>query len=194
MVPGLARRDRIKAVGSRISRDGRVHILAAFTNEKWLSWIEGEPPHIVPIGLKTRGPSFTLSPDGLNVLLMGNLSATGPICEFGNACPDPTPVTGMIAELREISTGQLVWRIHGTAYEFQSGAAPAVSADGRYALISMPGHTSTSALVEMATGKIVQQIGTLQHAGPQRLGFSPQSNVAWVVAGTLMATYQLTDR
>jgi hypothetical protein len=194
MVPGLSGRDRIKAVGSRISKDGRVRILAALTNDKWLSWVEGEPPHIVPIELRTRGASFTLSPDGLNVLLMGNLSANGPICEFGNRCPDPTPVTGMVAELREISTGKLFWRIDGTAYQFNSDAAPAVSADGRYALISMPGHKATIALVEMATGKIVQQIGTLQHAGPQRLGFSPQSNIAWVVAGTLMATYQRTDR
>jgi len=93
-VPGLSRRDRIKAVGSHIARDDRVHILAAFTNDKWLSWVEGEPPHIVPIGQGTREASFTLSPDGLNVLLMGNLSATGPICELGNPWPDPTPRYG----------------------------------------------------------------------------------------------------
>lgn len=193
-VPGLSGNEPTQAVASRVAKDGRVRVLVSLSHDKWMYWVQGEMPRIVPITLRTLRTPFALSPDGLNVLLMGNLSATGLICEFGNPCPDPTPVTGMVAELREISTGRLIWQIIGTAHEFHDSALPAVSPDGRYALISMPGLKSTIALIEMGTGKIVQQVGTLRHAGPVGLGFSPESNRAWVIAGTLLTTYNFADQ
>lgn len=101
-------------------------------------WDQGESPRIISIHNRTARTSYTLSMDGNKVLIMGNLSATGWICEFNNPCPRPTPQSGMIAELREINSGRLVWSITGTAQHFSNSELPAISPDDQYALITRP--------------------------------------------------------
>jgi len=120
-------------------------------------WDQGESPRILPIHNKTANTSYTLSIDGTKVLIMGNLSATGLVCEFKNPCPLPTPQSGMIAELREVSSGRLVWSITGTANKFSKSNLPAISPDDQYALITMPGDHEYVALVSMTDGDVLQR-------------------------------------
>ncbi|TBD31967.1 hypothetical protein ELH02_27895 (plasmid) [Rhizobium ruizarguesonis] len=122
---------------------------------------------------------------------MANLSATGSICEFGASCPPPTPQSGTIAELRDVSTGRVKWTLSGTASNFSHSAVPAVSPDGGYGFISLPdGQRNAIALISMDTGKVIQKFQQ-PGWGPIGLSFSLDSKFAFVVAGTTMAAFAI---
>jgi hypothetical protein len=167
---------------------GRVHALLQFGAQRWLWWREGEAPRFVSI--EGSAPSqfrstFALAPDLHHVLLWRGLSATGMICERNPRCPPPTPVSGAIAELHEIATGRVLWSLQGTATNFASGHPPAISPDGRYALLSMPPENGEepTALVSMADGRVLQLLP------PGTPGFYPDGSV-WISRGSQIARYR----
>ncbi|WP_245510835.1 YncE family protein [Rhizobium leguminosarum] len=190
-VPELADQKSIQAVTSQIDAFGKAHVAVAWAPGKWLRWVQGQPPRVVPISSTARSTPSVLSSDASSILIMANLSATGSICEFGASCPPPTPQSGTIAELRDVSTGRVKWTLSGTASIFSHSAGPAVSPDGRYGLISLPdGQRNAIALVSMDTGKVVQKFQQ-PGWGPTGLSFSPDSKFAIVAAGTTMATFAI---
>ncbi|MDK4730454.1 hypothetical protein PH563_31700 [Rhizobium phaseoli] len=178
------------AASSRVDRSGRVRVLTAWRPDIWMLWDQGEKPRILPIHNKIKHPRYTLSMDGNKVLIMGNLSATGLICEFGNPCPPPTPQSGMIAELREVVSGRLIWSITGKADDFSISRVPAISPDDRYALITMQSEKEYVALVSMTDGSVLQRFEMPGWASPT-LGFSPDSKEAWITGGSVMATFTI---
>lgn len=192
-VPELADQKSIQAVTSRIDAFGNAHVLIAWAPGKWLLWVQGQPPHVVPISSTTRSTPSVLSSDATSVLIMGSLSATGSICEHRASCPPPTPQSGTIAELRDVSTGRVKWTLSGTASIFSHSAVPAVSPDGRYGLISLPdGQRNAIALISMDTGEVIQKFQQ-PGWGPTGLSFSPDSRFAIVAAGTTMATFAIEN-
>jgi hypothetical protein len=81
---GILRRQA--AAASRTKEDGRVRALVAWPPDRWMLWDQNERPRLVQMEIETRRPIFTLSRDGSQVLIMGNLTATGWVCEFGRNC------------------------------------------------------------------------------------------------------------
>ncbi|MBB4526623.1 UNVERIFIED_ORG: hypothetical protein M2435_006694 [Rhizobium sophorae] len=190
-IPELSDQKIIQAVTSRIDAFGKAHVLIAWAPDKWLLWVQGQSPRVVPSASTTWLTPFALSSDASSVLIMANLSATGSICEFGASCPPPTPQSGTIAELRDVATGQVKWTLSGTALNFSQSVAPAVSPNGRYGLISLPdGESSAIALISMDTGKVIQKFQQ-PGWGPIGLSFSPDSKFAVVAAGTTMAAFAI---
>jgi hypothetical protein len=89
-IRGLPSHRRFAGVASRLDKkSGRARVLTTWGPDTWMLWDQGDSPRIIPIHNRTARTSYTLSMDGNKVLIMGNLSATGWICEFNNprGCP-----------------------------------------------------------------------------------------------------------
>ncbi|TBY67100.1 hypothetical protein E0H46_19425 [Rhizobium leguminosarum bv. viciae] len=192
-VPGLADQRSLEAVKSKIDPSGRAHVLVKWGPSKWLLWVQGQSPKIVPLPQTAQWSPFVLSSDASSVLMMGNLSATGWVCELSDRCPQPIPQSGMIAEFRDLPTGLVKWTISGTASYFSRSLHPAVSPDGRWGLISLPDEQGAAlALISMTSGKVIQKVRQ-PGWGPIGLSFSADSKSAFVTGGTIVATYAVAE-
>jgi len=184
----------INQVAWRVDRRDGVEALITLAPDRWILWSQGKAPRRVPIDVKPGGAPYALSPDGRSVLIMRGLSAKGIICEHNPKCPPPTPSSGVIAELREIRSGKVIWLVTGTAPMFSNDGMPAISPNGRYALISLPtSHQGeTAALIEMASGKILHRIPSSGafHSG---FGFSLDSRTAWASGYSRFAEYRIRE-
>ncbi|HWU71906.1 MAG TPA: hypothetical protein VN137_00375 [Sphingomonas sp.] len=184
----------INQVGWQVDRRGRVETLITLAPDRWVLWEQGKTPRRVPIDVKPWRTPYVLSPDGQSVLMMRGLSATGMICERNPKCPPPEPTSGLIAELRNIRSGKVIWSLTGTAPTFSNDGMPAISPNGRYALISMPTsyEGETAALIEMASGKILQKIPT-SGAFRSKFGFSSDTKIAWISGYSRLAEYRIRE-
>ncbi|NEI54084.1 hypothetical protein GR200_00615 [Rhizobium leguminosarum] len=192
-IPELADQKALVAVASRIDGFGKIHVMMTWAPGKWLLWVQGQQPHIIPIPWTAWRTPFAFSNDASSVLIMRNLSATGWVCEFGNTCPPPIPQSGTIAELRDVSTGRVKWTLSGTASTFSQSATPAVGPNGRYGLISMPDEKGAAiALISMDAGNVIQKLRQ-PGWGPIGLSFSRDSKLAIIAAGTVMATFEIGE-
>lgn len=182
----------INQVAWRVDRRDRIEALITLAPDRWILWAQGKMPRRVPIDVKPWHTPYALSPDGQSVLIMRGLSATGIICERNPKCPPPTPSTGVIAELRDVRSGKVIWSVTGTAPTFSNDSMPAISPNGRYALISMPtSHQGeTAALIKMASGEILHKIPS-SGAFHSRFGFSSDNRVAWVSGYSRLAEYRI---
>lgn len=190
-IEGLGDR-RQWVAASRTKENGRIRALVAWPPDRWMLWDQNERPRLVPIEIETRRPTFTLSMDGSQVLIMGNLSATGLVCELGRKCPAPTPQSGLIAQLREVTSGTVIWSIDGTARGFTTSIMPAVSPQNRYALILLPDDRQYVALVSMADGRVLQRF-LMPGWASLSFGFSPDGKQAWLTGGSTMAVFDIDD-
>ncbi|WP_123905496.1 WD40 repeat domain-containing protein [Sphingobium cloacae] len=190
-IPDLPTKSRVGAISHSMNAKGIITALIAFQSNRWVVWTQGKAPRILQLGTKYVH-QFTVTPNGRDVLVMKNLSASGATCELNPNCPPPTPQTGPIAELRSLSTGNIIWSLRGTAREFSGSDVPAISPDGRYALISMPRekHRSTTALISMASGKIIQQIPRPSTSGCT-VGFSRDGRKAWISGETTVYIFDI---
>lgn len=180
--------DRVVSV---VDRHGRAHALIPI-RDQWIHWMQGQAPRVLPVQAR-RSPSWiALTPDGRRLLEMRGLSATGMICEHNPKCPPPEPQSGVVAELRDLPSGKIAWSISGTAKTFSGADTPAISPDGRYALISMPARTDgrSIVLVAMKTGAVLQEIPA-PWTSECTLGFSPDGKFAWIGGGSQLATYRI---
>jgi hypothetical protein len=181
----------------QVDRRNRVTALVSLDRDRWMLWEEGQPPRLVPIIASTWLRPFALSPDGRSALIMGGLSATGVMCESWSpeSCPLPTPATGAVAQLVDVETGKVVWSLSGTATGFSNDGQPAISPDGRYALISLPARLQedhAAALIDMASGKILQKILS-DGASASGFGFSADGTSAWISGPRRVAYYRLDN-
>ena len=180
----------IDQIAWRVDGHGRIDVLLTLAPDRWILWEQGKAPRRVPIDVKPWQRPYALGPGGRTVLIMRGLSATGIICEHNPNCPRPSPRTGVIAELRDVDSGKVIWSITGTANLFSNDGVPAISPNGRYALISMPSEygKESAALVEMASGKILQRIPS-SGALHSKLGFSRDNKRAWISGYSRVAEY-----
>ena len=186
-------------IDARLDPDGKVFALMVLPGEtdrsQWMVWHQGEQLRSTALDVPRKGwMPFAVSPDMKTVLIMHNLSATGIVCEIWSRqnCPPPTPATGTIAELREVNSGRVLWSISGTAKTFQRTLKPAISDDGKLALIALPseGSTLSVALISMQDGQIIQRLDKLPNV-IQGLGFRDKDRSVWLSGLNFLATYKL---
>jgi hypothetical protein len=191
-IDGVRKDAIVSRVASRFDEHGRLHAVISLTPSKLLEWIQGEKPKLIPIDVSQSGP-LALAPDGRSVLVMQNLSASGMICEHNPQCPPPVPSTGAIVDLRDLRSGRLIWSLRGTAKTFATIRQPAISRDGRLALISIPELVAGSpitALVSMKTGKVLQEFPS-PWSGECAMGFLDDSKAAWISGGAYIVVYNI---
>ena len=187
----------IGRIDARIDPHGRIYtIFAPLGSDQWFEWHQGSALRAISINLRIGGKFFSITPDLKSVLIVHGLSATGWICEnFGGdskPCPPPTPVSGTIADLRDIATGQILWSITGTATYFSDNQKPAISPDGRYALVMLPPdkeRSETIAVISLRDGRILQLL--ISGLTGCALGFSEDGQTAWISKSPTIVTYRL---
>ena len=153
-------------ISARIDPQGMMHAvfsLYSFGLGKSYEWTQGGLPKNLPYVLY-HWASVALTPDSKHLLVQHNLSASGAICEDDAYCPR-IPRRGTIVDLREVSTGRVLWEIKGMASDIARGYDPVVSPDGRYAIITIPStdgrmmnSRGTLALVSVVDGNIIQHL------------------------------------
>lgn len=185
----------IADIDARLDGRGKIYAVMFFGGPKWFEWRQGEIPRSLPIKIDKLGwLLFALAPDLKTVLVMHNLSATGIICEHNPSCPRLTPTTGVIADLRETATGRVVWQIMGTAADFSRSYKPAISPDGRYGLVTMPGSgniSETTALISMRDGRVLQRIAHPWNS-ECTTGFGNDGKSAWISGGAWVVIYRVS--
>lgn len=168
--------------------DGRVRALLSVPGQ-WVLWTQGEAPRTLP--QPGRGGAMALSPDGSNVLVFHGLSTKGAVIyerPRGGYIPG-NPVTGALAALYDLGTGEARWTIQATITRDQYFPLPAISPDGRYALIGLLS-TETQGrvgIVSMEDGRIVQELPGI---GWQGMGFVDGGRTIWDVAHNTVAFYR----
>lgn len=186
-------------IDARLDLDGNIFALMVLPGEadrsRWMVWHQGEQLRATALDVPRKGwMPFAVSPDMKTALIMHNLSATGIVCEIWSRqnCPPPTPAIGTIAELREVNSGRVLWSISGTAKTFQRTLKPAISDDGKLALIALPseGSTLSVALISMQDGRVIQRLDELPNV-IQGLGFRDKDRSVWLSGLNLLATYKL---
>ena len=221
-VPGL--RARLRAHGLMVSGatatvlpDGRIRAIVQFPRwgERpagrdgqsimrpglWLIWTQGEAPRqwTAPYADRFEN-SLALTPDGSKLLVVRRLQPDGVQIGCRIPCrgpppPPPTPVDGPVAELIDVGSRRVLWRVPARAVQFwRQSAPPAIGADGRYALIEIPpnGDRAPIALIDMRTGRIVQSIAP-SHTWSYKhsFGFTAGGRRAWVAVGNQVRVYTL---
>jgi hypothetical protein len=171
--------------------DGRVRALLSL--RQWVVWTQGETPRTVPDPYADRiGLRMVLSPDGSRVLVGRLLRTEGGVCYrelYG--CAPGRAVEGILAAVHDLGTGRALWTIRATAaadYEFPT---PAISQNGRYALVGLVPTDARPliALVSMDDGKIVQTFPS--PGGDYAMGFVRGGRGVWTHAYGLTALYDL---
>jgi hypothetical protein len=158
----------------------------------WIVWTEGEAPvavaHPYP---DDRFNRIVMAPDGSRVLLAREPPLFEMICEHRPACGPPVdPVEGVIAALYDIKDGHELWTVRATVKHNSLFPLPAISPDGRFALIGLPpeGH-ALIALVAMADGRIVQKIPL--PAAYATMGFANGGQLVWTHGYGVTALYDI---
>jgi hypothetical protein len=155
-------------IDARLDLKGDMYALFVLNGNRWFEWRQGRLPREMPLQLEpNRLGKFAVSPDLKTVLIAHDLSAAGIICEYNGRvprrpeCESRTPQHGAIADLWNIETGRKLWSITGTAFNFSRSYKPAISPDGRFALVTMPvgknSNEETIALVSMVDGHEIQR-------------------------------------
>ena len=184
---------RTGAISAHIDNNGRLYALFVLRGRRWVEWRQGKPPRAVPLNTGDLAIKwFTVTSDSRRVLIMHNLSATGIICEHNPSCPPPKAQTGVVADLRDIKTGETIWSIEATANQFSNAIKPAISPDNCYALLLVPqtfAHDECIALISMESGKILQRLPSMGTSSAE-VSFSPDGRQALVSARGMVAVYK----
>ena len=142
--------------------DGRLR--AALAERDLVFWTQGERPRRFANAFEgARTPLMRFTPDGAGLLAVRPLQTVGGTsCRHaGMGCGPGRPVEGVLAALHDVRTGAVRWRIRARVISDEGFPMPAISPDGRFALIGLPrteGAGRRLALVRMTDGRIVQEL------------------------------------
>lgn len=182
---------RVTGAEAAILPDGRVRV---FLNavDTWVLWTQGEIARILPDPYP-ESTTAALSPDGARLLVARGLYVDQTCTITGEDCRYGPPVEGPIATLHDAVTGQPLWTYRATAHRNAADAAPpAVSPDGRHALIALArtGEPPPDiGLISLQTGALVQ---TLPAPGKDYvMGFARDGRVVWTHARGVTAVYDV---
>lgn len=165
----------------------------------WLIWTQGQKPRewVDPYPGDERN-ALALSPDGSKLLVVRPLQPVGVQIFDCRGCqppPPPTAVSGPVAELVDLATRRVEWRVQARAAQFWSQSAPpAISPDGRFALIEMPPNNERRpiALIDMEDGRVVQRLAPSHtYSYAHSFGFTQSGRRVWVAVGNQVGLYDL---
>lgn len=182
-------------------KNGKVRALLS-THSEWTLWTQGAAPRrlVDPYPEQRHGNRLTISPDGSRVLVGRQLVCEAGVADSDNAGQRRTafqvqnckPVESDIAALHDLETGRQIWKIRAAVNRPSQVATPAISDDGRYALVALPPDQPRSpiALISMNDGKVVQ---TLPSPGESvdSMGFLPGGRTVWTHSRGLTAFYDI---
>ncbi len=182
--------------------DSRVRLIAQMsypTNEGfggteyvWMLWTEGDASALLDDPYPGNRGTLLLSPDGAALLVTSSLTAIS-FCPADATCAEPArPAEGMVAALHETQSGRRLWEIRGVARTFNPLPTPAISPDGRYALIGLPAEDWTNAhaaLVSMESGRTLAEIPV--DVASYHVGFSRGGRQIWIHRAREILTYDL---
>ena len=171
-------------------RNGKVRALLS-TFREWTVWTQGAAPRglVDPYPEERHGNRLTISPDGSRVLVGRQLVCEGGFADADNAgqrrsgfqVPNCKPVESDIAALHDLETGRQIWKIRATVNRPSQVPTPAISDDGRYALVALPPDQPRSpiALISMNDGKVVQTLPSPPGSGLDSMGFLQGGRTVW---------------
>jgi hypothetical protein len=194
---GAAADARVNNAAAATLQDGRLRVLLSVGS--WVVWTQGEAPRVLPDLYPGEWHSrMVLSRDGSRVLVGRLLRTEGGMCGRMGGCTPGRPVEGILAALHDLTTGQALWTIRATAVDDYEFPTPAISQDGRYALVGlMPQRTNPQiALVSMDDGTVVQTFpvpGGIYVTGSYAMGFVRGGRAVWTSALGLTALYELAS-
>jgi WD40-like Beta Propeller Repeat len=186
--PGTPPRVLVRNAAATVLPDGKVRVLLSVG--QWVVWTQGEAPRVLPDPYGGDQLSrIALSPDGARVLVGRLLRTEGGMCIRLTGCTPGRPVEGILVALYDVESGRALWSIRATAtndYEFPT---PAISPDGRYALVGlMPqGDRPQIGLLAMTDGAIVQTLPA--PAGSYTMGFARGGRTVWTQGYGVAALY-----
>ncbi|MES2289468.1 MAG: hypothetical protein V4530_06990 [Pseudomonadota bacterium] len=160
-------------------------------------WTEGEVPRVLTAAIE--GSFGIISPDGSTLLVTRRLQPLrhGPVRECYGMCtpePPPTPVEGVLVENIDIASGRVLWSVAARAAENWNQARPAISPDGRYAILGIPAKNGReyNGLFDMRDGRIVQAFSLVATGSyDQAYSFSPDSRHLWITCNNTIVRYRL---
>jgi hypothetical protein len=165
----------------------------------WFLWTQGEPPVEWPRPDEDRALPLTFSPNGRSLLVVRPLQPSGVQTSCRIPCrpppPPPEPVSGTVAALIDVASQRVLWQVRARTISFwDQSMAPAISPDGRYALIELPPDQTRRwlVLIDMRTGRIIQRLAPF-HVGTYRnaASFAPDGRSLWITSASLLWTWSL---
>lgn len=176
-------------------QNGKVRVVLSALDQ-WVVWTQGEPPRILPNPYpdpQEGNNKMTISRDGSR-LLVARLHCDGGRLGYddirqynvqrGHVSPPCKPVQGIIAALFDLDTGRQLWDVRVTVPRLDFYPNPAISEDGRYALVGLPydgpGPHAQIALISMDDGTIVQRFRSPGPGALNSIGFLRGDRGVWV--------------
>lgn len=171
---------------------GKLTAVIRFRSRDWVVWEQGHLPRAMSLGYERETLGLALTPAGDRLLVSTFLQPAGVICERSPACPDPRPTSGVVAALHDLRTGRLLWSVPGTAERFTAYPAPAVSPDGRFAIVGVPASDPfpRAALISLKDGKVLQTFRA-PTGSAYTVGFNGRGRGFWMSAGGLVVLYEI---
>ncbi|GLH81022.1 hypothetical protein SSBR45G_59310 [Bradyrhizobium sp. SSBR45G] len=180
--------------------DGRMRaVLSAL--DQWVTWTQGEPPRILPSPYPDREEAnnkMSISPDGSRLLVARlrcdeGYDETEKHSSRSRFWPPCKPVETVIAALFDADTGHRVWEVRGTVRRLDFYPNPAISHDGRYALIGLPpdGSNPLLGLISMDDGRILQRFHSPGPGSLNSMGFLEGDSGVWVHSEGVTSLYDL---
>lgn len=167
----------LRGASTAVLKDGRPTALLLFASAKgsdWYVWTQGERLRRLPDAYPGDNLRTTLTPDGGRVLVARGLSP-GMVCSEGGprrGCyPMGPPVSGPFAALHDLQTGRALWTLTGQAATSIPSIQPAISPDGRVAVIALPATAEHVGLrlgvVRVRDGRMLGSFSLPKYASPQ---------------------------
>jgi hypothetical protein len=179
----------VRNAAATVRPDGKVRVFLSVG--QWVGWSQGEAPRVIPDPYAGNLTSrMVLSPDGARVLVVRLLRTDGAMCDRLRGCTPGRPVEGIVAALHDLETGRALWSIRATATNDYEFPAPAISPDGRYALVAlMPqGDRPRIGLLSMTDGAIVQTLPA-PAGSTYAMGFARGGRAVWTQGYSVTALY-----
>ncbi|HEV7658644.1 MAG TPA: hypothetical protein VGO55_02240 [Allosphingosinicella sp.] len=172
--------------------DGRLRAVLATSD--WQLWTQGEQPRRVRNPYPDdRSYDMALAPGGNHVLVARALRTEGTICyeHDPRGCVPGRPVEGVLVAFHDARTGAARWTIRARVIRDHGYPTPAISPDGRFALIGLPdGEDLRVALVSMRDGAIVQQLPVLGRGSPTPMFGFQSARRFWLRIDNVTAFYR----
>lgn len=200
-VDGFPTRD-LDIVAARMTEDNRVQAVL-LSKARWVIWTQGK--HFKSITRaasgemvkQTKPAGGAISVDGKRYLIVWSLRAIDhcPTDQLsGEPCRIPvTPTEGVLAEYHNIESGRLEWTIRWNSYHLIPGLPPALSADGKLAMMLLPANKTQPpkiAVVSTADGKVLQ---TFEFDRPTKVGFTQDGKRAYVLGEGFSVFYTIRN-